>query len=155
MTTRTPALTKARAQAAVEPRDEGLGNLRDSLEGYTQDYHEGYYYVAFDAEGLEDGCPWFGHSLYPLGIFAHYARKHQVESRKDYGGKHKMPPRSINLPIRAHSYQTDLGSNGHPQDAIYQNQMPCRNSQHNRKDKKSAIVMCPQLYYLCRYGSID
>jgi hypothetical protein len=45
---------KARAQTAVEPRDEGLGNLRDSLDGYSQGYHEGYYYVAFDAEGLEN-----------------------------------------------------------------------------------------------------
>ena len=48
-----PGAEEARAQAAVEPRDEGLGNLRDSLDGYSQGYHEGYDYVALDAEGLE------------------------------------------------------------------------------------------------------
>ena len=57
---------KARTQAAVEPRDECSGDLRDSLEGYSQGYHEGYDYVAFDAEGLEYGCSGLGHGLYSL-----------------------------------------------------------------------------------------
>ena len=46
---------KARAQATVEPRDKGLGNLRDLLEGYSQGYHEGYDYVAFEAVAIGDG----------------------------------------------------------------------------------------------------
>lgn len=78
-----PGAEKAWAQAAVEPRDEGLGNLRDSLEGYSQSYHEGYDYVAFDAEGFEYGCAGFWHGFYSLGIFAHNARKHHVESGKN------------------------------------------------------------------------
>ena len=40
-----PGAEKAWSQAAVEPRDEGSGDLRDSLEGYAQGYHEGYDYL--------------------------------------------------------------------------------------------------------------
>jgi len=79
-----PSAKEPRSQAAVEPRDEGLGDLRDSLEGYSQGYHEGYDYVALDAEGLEYGCAGTGHGLYALGIFAHNARKHHVESGKNH-----------------------------------------------------------------------
>ena len=74
-----PGAKEARTQAAVEPRYEGLGNLRDSLEGYSQGYHEGYDYVALDAEGLEYGCPGGGHGLYALGVFAHNARKNIIK----------------------------------------------------------------------------
>ena len=59
-----------------------------------------------------------------------------------------MPPRSINLPVGVHSYQTDLGSNGHPKNTIDQNQMPRSYPQHNYKDIKMTQGCGPFVSFL-------
>ena len=125
---------EARAETAVEPREELLRNARDVLEADPQGDHECNDDVSLEAEGPEDASPLVRQRKDAGGVPCDDLGEHQIEAREHQDRQRHHPPKRLQIiqqQIMTDARNGNLCADGRPEETIDSEEMPCANLEHS------------------------
>ena len=109
------------AEAAVEPGDKRIGNLRNTLKRDAKRNHTGDNDIALYTESPEYRTARLLHSHNAFRIPAHNPREHKPESGEHDGCKQEIPPPHVlKMKIVIHPYERNPRPYSRPQEAVYE-----------------------------------